>query len=392
MSAVYSPALKYSGMDPRNIQQQQQRCHPHHQPQQQQQISGLLRYRSAPSSLVANLVEREGGCRGLEHQQQHERRCYFQSLDAEMEGMLDSNNGWSNVKHEGGGGERGGGCSVFCNEANQLIYDSREGFQEYGAGGSCSSVMMNTVMGSQNSTQSKMASGNCSNNLLLRQKTSPPGFFSNFSLTNATFSSEPSSSCPRRMPQIAENRNETLEDGARIIVETRSMRNDNERHHKSYMPSYTSDLWESSSFTAHKTASDSNEFMFSTSDASESQQADQFGHQNVGLTHQMSLPISSSTKKDGREMILHIQGSVPCKIRAKRGFATHPRSIAERVRRTRISERIKKLQELFPKSDKQTNTADMLDLAVAYIKDLRKQVKILTDKRARCICSGVQKQ
>lgn len=26
-----------------------------------------------------------------------------------------------------------------------------------------------------------------------------------------------------------------------------------------------------------------------------------------------------------------LEDSVPCKIRAKRGFATHPRSIAERV-------------------------------------------------------------
>ncbi|KAH7302156.1 hypothetical protein KP509_23G058700 [Ceratopteris richardii] len=41
-----------------------------------------------------------------------------------------------------------------------------------------------------------------------------------------------------------------------------------------------------------------------------------------------------------------------CKTRAKRGCATHPRSIAERVRRTKISERIKKLQDLVPNLDK----------------------------------------
>ncbi|XP_054814408.1 transcription factor bHLH130-like [Prosopis cineraria] len=418
MSVVYSPALKYPGMDPRNIkQQQQQRC------LQQQQISGLLRYRrSAPSSSPENLVESEGGCADLDHQQ-HERRSYVPSFDAEMEGMLDSgsNSGWSNVKNEGGG--RGG--SVFCNEDDQPIYHSHERFQEFAGSGSCSSVMMmNTVMGFQNSTQSKMASRNCSNNLLLRHKSSPPGFFSNFSLTNGfaslveqattstnglnaafTFSSEPSSSCPRRMPQISENGNEALQHqqdqedeaaaaAARTCVETRGLqRNDNGGHHKDYinMPSFTSDFWDSSSFTAKKTPSDSNEFIFSTSGALESQQAEQFRYQNVGLTHQMSLP-SSSDRKGGIERILHIQESVPCKIRAKRGFATHPRSIAERVRRTRISERIKKLQELFPKSDKQTSTADMLDLAVDYIKDLQNQVKILTDTRAKCRCSSVQKQ
>ncbi|KAJ1398816.1 putative transcription factor [Sesbania bispinosa] len=46
------------------------------------------------------------------------------------------------------------------------------------------------------------------------------------------------------------------------------------------------------------------------------------------------------------EKLLQFPNSVPCKIRAKRGCATHPRSIAERVRRTRVSERMRKLQEL----------------------------------------------
>jgi hypothetical protein len=52
------------------------------------------------------------------------------------------------------------------------------------------------------------------------------------------------------------------------------------------------------------------------------------------------------------EKFLQFQDAVPCKIRAKRGCATHPRSIAERVRRTKISERIRKLQELVPNMDK----------------------------------------
>uniref|UniRef100_A0A6N2MSL4 BHLH domain-containing protein n=1 Tax=Salix viminalis TaxID=40686 RepID=A0A6N2MSL4_SALVM len=59
------------------------------------------------------------------------------------------------------------------------------------------------------------------------------------------------------------------------------------------------------------------------------------------------------------EMDTLLEESVPCRIRAKRGCATHPRSIAERVRRTRISDRIRKLQDLVPNMDKQTNTADM---------------------------------
>ncbi|XP_044510230.1 transcription factor bHLH81-like isoform X2 [Mangifera indica] len=50
-----------------------------------------------------------------------------------------------------------------------------------------------------------------------------------------------------------------------------------------------------------------------------------------------------------------LEDSVPCRVRAKRGCATHPRSIAERVRRTRISDRIRKLQELVPNMDKTSN-------------------------------------
>ncbi|XP_040383807.1 transcription factor bHLH130-like [Oryza brachyantha] len=119
---------------------------------------------------------------------------------------------------------------------------------------------------------------------------------------------------------------------------------------------------------------------------------------NAHLPRQLSLPAKSSSKPPSSaaaslemsaiEKFLQFQDAVPCKIRAKRGCATHPRSIAERVRRTRISERIRKLQELVPNMEKQTNTADMLDLAVDYIKELQKQVKVLNDSRSSCTCSA----
>ncbi|KAG7958606.1 hypothetical protein I3843_10G028300 [Carya illinoinensis] len=107
------------------------------------------------------------------------------------------------------------------------------------------------------------------------------------------------------------------------------------------------------------------------------------------LSHHLSLPKTSS-EIVAMEKFLQFQGSVPCKIRAKRGCATHPRSIAERVRRTRISERMRKLQELVPNMEKQTNTADMLDLAVDYIKDLQDQFKTLSENRANCKCLSMQ--
>ncbi|KAI7750978.1 hypothetical protein M8C21_032998 [Ambrosia artemisiifolia] len=78
--------------------------------------------------------------------------------------------------------------------------------------------------------------------------------------------------------------------------------------------------------------------------------------------------------------------SVPCKIRAKRGCATHPRSIAERERRTRISGKLKKLQDLVPNMDKQTSYSDMLDLAVQHIKGLQTHVQSLKKELQNCSC------
>ncbi|XP_016478334.1 transcription factor bHLH130 isoform X1 [Nicotiana tabacum] len=120
-------------------------------------------------------------------------------------------------------------------------------------------------------------------------------------------------------------------------------------------------------------------------------QIEELGNRPPVLSHHLSLP-KTPAEIAAIEKLLHFQDTtIPCKIRAKRGCATHPRSIAERVRRTRISERMRKLQELVPNMDKQTNTADMLDLAVEYIKDLQKQYKTLTDHRANCKCSAMQK-
>eukprot|EP00271_Cylindrocystis_brebissonii_P005033 TRINITY_DN16984_c0_g1_i1.p1 TRINITY_DN16984_c0_g1~~TRINITY_DN16984_c0_g1_i1.p1 ORF type:complete len:647 (+),score=129.33 TRINITY_DN16984_c0_g1_i1:680-2620(+) len=78
--------------------------------------------------------------------------------------------------------------------------------------------------------------------------------------------------------------------------------------------------------------------------------------------------------------------TVPCKARAKRGCATHPRSIAERMRRTRISDGIKKLQELLPSIDKQANTADMLEEAIEFVKFLKWKVK---EASRSCTCGRV---
>lgn len=68
------------------------------------------------------------------------------------------------------------------------------------------------------------------------------------------------------------------------------------------------------------------------------------------------------------------------RVRARRGQATDPHSIAERLRRERIAERIRALQELVPNTNK-TDRAVMLDEIVDYVKFLRLQVKVLSMSR-----------
>lgn len=80
-----------------------------------------------------------------------------------------------------------------------------------------------------------------------------------------TFSSKPSS-CLNRMPKIAENGNESLEENC---DQSRNLINDNGSS-KCYMPSFTSEFWDNSPFNAPKTESE-DEIMFSTSNVLESQ-------------------------------------------------------------------------------------------------------------------------
>ena len=54
------------------------------------------------------------------------------------------------------------------------------------------------------------------------------------------------------------------------------------------------------------------------------------GNRASGLSHQFSFPLTSA-EMNSMEEFLEFEDSVPCNTRAKRGCATHPRSIAERV-------------------------------------------------------------
>ncbi|KAD3640110.1 hypothetical protein R6Q59_002981 [Mikania micrantha] len=74
------------------------------------------------------------------------------------------------------------------------------------------------------------------------------------------------------------------------------------------------------------------------------------------------------------------QPTIRPRVRARRGQATDPHSIAERLRRERIAERMRALQELVPSCNK-TDKAAMLDEILDYVKFLRLQVKVLSMSR-----------
>ncbi|KAK9057455.1 hypothetical protein SSX86_022290 [Deinandra increscens subsp. villosa] len=69
-------------------------------------------------------------------------------------------------------------------------------------------------------------------------------------------------------------------------------------------------------------------------------------------------------------------------VRARRGQATDSHSLAERVRREKIGERMKLLQSLVPNCNKVTGKALMLDEIINYVQSLQSQVEFLSMKLA----------
>ncbi|CAA0822468.1 Transcription factor bHLH49 [Striga hermonthica] len=69
-------------------------------------------------------------------------------------------------------------------------------------------------------------------------------------------------------------------------------------------------------------------------------------------------------------------------VRARRGQATNSHSLAERIRREKISERMKFLQDLVPGCSKVTGKAVMLDEIINYVQSLQRQVEFLSMKLA----------
>ncbi|GMP78307.1 hypothetical protein CsSME_00034277 [Camellia sinensis var. sinensis] len=131
---------------------------------------------------------------------------------------------------------------------------------------------------------------------------------------------------------------------------------------------------------------DSNAIVFSASSSKRAKSMSSDVVHCLESQFQFGLPQTDEEMSTMENLLQIPEDSVRCKIRAKRGYATHPRSIAERDRRTRISGKLKNLQELVPNLDKQTSYADMLDLAVQHIKVLQNQVQKLHKELENCTC------
>ncbi|KAJ3708529.1 hypothetical protein LUZ61_012234 [Rhynchospora tenuis] len=102
--------------------------------------------------------------------------------------------------------------------------------------------------------------------------------------------------------------------------------------------------------------------------------------------HRTIDKVISGEKIDDKPII---EGEIPegyIRVRARRGQATDSHSIAERVRREKISARMKTLQGLVPACDKVMGKASMLDEIINYVQSLQNQVEFLSMKLTS-VCS-----
>ncbi|OWM67665.1 hypothetical protein CDL15_Pgr024750 [Punica granatum] len=234
-----------------------------------------------------------------------------------------------------------------------------------------------------------VGSGSSSSSPLVRQRSSPAGFLGQltgdnaFSFTRGSGSSNGGHGVSRLKSQLSFTRQDSLSqisEGSENMVDRVGQENGHPSGSHSYATtSFGIDSWENA-----------NSIVFSAPPGKRAKNIDGDSYSFQPLETQFSLPQTTLEMATVEKLLQIPEDSVPCKIRAKRGCATHPRSIAERERRTRISGRLKKLQELVPNMDKQTSYSDMLDLAVQHIRTLQTQVQKLRQELDNCTCGCTQ--
>ncbi|KAK7325051.1 hypothetical protein VNO77_29099 [Canavalia gladiata] len=405
--------------------------------QQQPQVnsSGLQRYRSAPSSYFTNIIDREfyenifnrpsspeterifsrfmnslSGDAAAEEDSLHQKL----STDSAVKEEIDQQQQEQVINNENVALQHSN-INNYHSVSHQNFYQSSSRPPLPNQNHTVPSGMDEAYsMGVNRLQQTQMKTGGGNTSTLIRHSSSPAGLFSQINIENGYVSmrgmgtlgavnnsigeskfstarmlKNPPNYSSGRMSSIAEigdkgNRENNLESDAF-----------DESHGNDFMTGFQVGSWDDSAMMSDNVSGlkrfrENDAKPFSVLNAAETQN-ETGGQSPAPLAHHLSLP-NTSAEMAAIEKFLQFSDSVPCKIRAKRGCATHPRSIAERVRRTKISERMRKLQDLVPNMDKQTNTADMLDLAVDYIKDLQKQVQTLSDCHAKCTCSHEQQQ
>ncbi|EYU37805.1 hypothetical protein ABFS82_02G022600 [Erythranthe guttata] len=104
--------------------------------------------------------------------------------------------------------------------------------------------------------------------------------------------------------------------------------------------------------------------------------------QNSNNNNKSSTITTATNSKDNNNNSKEFPKTDYIHVRARRGQATDSHSLAERVRREKISERMKYLQDLVPGCDKITGKAGMLDEIINYVQSLQRQVEFLSMKLA----------
>lgn len=187
-----------------HMQQQQQQ----QQEQQPQQSSGLMRYHSAPSSLLVSFLDHSGGGSGSGDYRY--ARPSSPEVDAMLSRFASQCNGpdhsGSNGLHQFGDRSvmkqeekdsipeqnrysNGSSHMMYLNEAQQVhALHSHNSMDTSVSGGSAFNGSFGVInsAGFEDSLQPKMGAGNRSN--LVRQSSSPAGFFSDITADNGTSS------------------------------------------------------------------------------------------------------------------------------------------------------------------------------------------------------------
>ncbi|XP_024982324.1 transcription factor bHLH130-like isoform X2 [Cynara cardunculus var. scolymus] len=385
--------------------------------------SGLTRYRSAPSSYFSNLIN-SGTYEGEDIDPFFNPRVSSPETERILSRFMSSDGGGDNSSaHQNLGQIRGNEpqfmdsmkqeqVTISSQQQRQMMYQNHAQSQQVVHNN-------NPVVSGSGSTVVDPLMAMDPPTSLLRQSSSPAGFFENINIDDGysmmrsmdkfqaandsvpdssfssakrlksrmTFSSGAHSSS-RLLSRIPENEDKAMG----MSAHNNGSFGDTHPKTAGYVTTFPGGSWDEPTMLTDgflKELGENDQNSLSSLSSSGNRNDEGRIHAPTGLTHQLSLPTSSA-ELSVMEKLLQFQDSVPLRSRAKRGCATHPRSIAERVRRTRISERMRKLQELVPNMDKQTNTADMLDLAVDYIKELQKQVETLSDHHSKCTCPHKQ--